>query len=172
MEELKTIDPKQYYYPGTDIHVTVLSIISCYQNFDLKTISLPAYVELIPKNMPAQRDFELSFRGISASPAGIMVQGFPKGPFLKQTREALRQSFRASGLAQSIDTRYTLQTAHCTVVRFREPLINTKAFVEVLDRYREHDFGTSQVEDLELVHNDWYQRHGRVEKIHEFPIHN
>ena len=171
LEDLKIFDPKQYYYPSTDIHVTVLSIISCYQDFDLQAISLPDYVELIRKNMPAQEGFEISFRGITASSAGVMVQGFPKGPFLDQIRNALRQSFRASELEQSIDTRYTLQTAHCTVVRFREPLINTKAFAEVLDRYRDYDFGTCRVEALELVHNDWYQRYSRVEKIHEFSIH-
>lgn len=30
IQTLKTIEPHQYYYPTTDIHITLMSIISCY----------------------------------------------------------------------------------------------------------------------------------------------
>lgn len=49
LNELKEIDPDQYYYPDSDIHVTVLSIISCYDSFDLASISIPDYVDVIEK---------------------------------------------------------------------------------------------------------------------------
>ena len=30
LDNLKRIEPNQYYYPDSDIHITVLTIISCY----------------------------------------------------------------------------------------------------------------------------------------------
>ena len=32
LSELNKIDSSQYYYPNSDIHITVMSIISCYNN--------------------------------------------------------------------------------------------------------------------------------------------
>ncbi|WP_231481145.1 hypothetical protein [Sediminibacter sp. Hel_I_10] len=29
IKEIKKIEPNQYYYPNSDIHITVMSIISC-----------------------------------------------------------------------------------------------------------------------------------------------
>lgn len=31
LDQLKSIEPEQYYYPDSDIHITVMSIISCYE---------------------------------------------------------------------------------------------------------------------------------------------
>ena len=35
LEALKKVEPYQYYYPSSDIHITVMSIISCYEGFNL-----------------------------------------------------------------------------------------------------------------------------------------
>ena len=47
LSELKAVEPDQYYYPNSDIHVTIMSIISCYKGFDLEQITLTDYVDLI-----------------------------------------------------------------------------------------------------------------------------
>ena len=39
LNELKKDDPTQYYYPNSDMHITVLSIISCYDGFGLNQIN-------------------------------------------------------------------------------------------------------------------------------------
>src|SRR5690606_29085962 len=46
LHELQTIEPNQYYYPNTDIHITVLSIISCYEGFRLSNIKVSDYVSV------------------------------------------------------------------------------------------------------------------------------
>ncbi|HTJ52976.1 MAG TPA: hypothetical protein VL443_26155, partial [Cyclobacteriaceae bacterium] len=38
LSDLKMVEPDQYYYPDSDIHVTVMSIISCYDGFELTQI--------------------------------------------------------------------------------------------------------------------------------------
>ncbi|MCX2741177.1 2'-5' RNA ligase family protein [Pontibacter anaerobius] len=170
LSELRAIDPAQYYYPDSDIHVTVMSIIPCYSGFELGQISVPDYVELIRKSIPAHSRIEISFKGITASPSCVMVQGFLSDNTLNHLRDNLRANFRDSDLEQSIDKRYAIQTAHATVARFRAPLRDTEAYLRVLEKYRNHDFSTFTVDTLELVHNDWYQREQFVQRLHRFNL--
>ncbi|MDQ2792657.1 MAG: hypothetical protein M3Y12_01415 [Bacteroidota bacterium] len=73
--------------------------------------------------------------------------------------DAMRQTaIQRLGLQQSIDQRYSIQTAHSTVLRFRSKLHNGPALLKKLAQYQHHPFGSFEVNSLELVHNDWYQR--------------
>src|SRR6187431_1019805 len=67
LDELKKNNPNQYYYPNSDIHITVLSIISCYDGFDLKTVSIPEYAKVIQKSIEDIKEVEIHFEGITAS---------------------------------------------------------------------------------------------------------
>ncbi|HKJ42754.1 MAG TPA: 2'-5' RNA ligase family protein [Sunxiuqinia sp.] len=168
--ELKAIDPTQYYYPNSDMHITVLSIISCYSGFKLSQIDVDEYVEVIRQSIPRQPILEISFSGITASPSCVMIQGFPIDGSLNEIRNRLRTNFQQTNLMQSIDQRYQLQTAHSTVARFRTELKQKSKFIAVMDRYRDFDFGTFRVDALELVYNDWYQRQERVQRLHRFDL--
>ncbi|WP_139922508.1 2'-5' RNA ligase family protein [Hymenobacter sp. DG01] len=77
---------------------------------------------------------------------------------LTRLRNQLRTAFRRSGLLQSIDQRYPLQTAHSPVLRFTTPLHCPNQLVAALRHYQHTPIGTFQVDTLELVYNDWYQR--------------
>jgi 2'-5' RNA ligase len=160
LSDLKASEPEQYYYPITDIHLTVLSIISCYENFSLSLIDTAQYVALVQEVIDAQKSFKIQFRGITASPSCLLIQGFPLDNVLKKIRNGLRQRFQNAGLQHSIDKRYAIQTAHSTVVRFRKPFIQPEALLQKVKTYREVDFGTFDVNELELVFNDWYQKTG------------
>jgi 2'-5' RNA ligase len=168
LDELKQIDPKQYYYPDSDIHITVLSIISCYDGFDLAAISIPDYVAILEKSMVDIPDLTIHFQGITASPSAILLQGFTNSNALQDWRNNLRTNFMESGLEQSIDKRYSIQTAHATVVRFRKEISNKEKLLETLEKYRNFDFGKFKVEKYHLVYNDWYQRKQFVKELHEF----
>ena len=37
---LKKVAPRQYFYPSSDIHITIIPIISCYSGFQLSQISI------------------------------------------------------------------------------------------------------------------------------------
>lgn len=167
---LKAAEPGQYYYRDSDIHVTVMSIISCYTGFDLAQISLPDYIELIKKSMLALQKFEIKFKGVTASPSSIMIQGFLNNNTLTNFRDSLRVNFKNSGLEQTIDKRYSIQTAHATVVRFRQELTRKEEFITILNYYRNFDFGILPVDSLELVYNDWYQRKEQVKQLYRFDI--
>ncbi|MCX2680408.1 mutarotase [Galbibacter sp. EGI 63066] len=170
LNELKTVEPNQYYYLNSDIHITIMSIISCYEGFDIKKIELPKYIELIKKCLPANQNLNIQFKGLTASDSCIMLQGFMDNDVLNEIRNKLRVEFKNSRLEQSLDKRYPIQTAHSTIVRFRKRFEQKGDFLKIIDKYSNHDFGSFEVKKLEFVYNDWYQRKGFVKKLYEFEI--
>jgi len=168
IKEIKKIEPNQYFYPNSDIHITVMSIISCYDGFDMTKIDLPKYIELIKKCLAEKKDLNITFKGITASPSGIMIQGFMDNNELNNIRDRLRKEFKNSDLEQSLDERYSIQTAHSTILRFKTELTQKEKFLQVLDKNIDYDFGTFKVNKFELVYNDWYQRMKYVKKIYEY----
>ncbi len=169
LNELKSIDNQQYYYPLPDIHITVMSIISCYDGFELKNISIPGYIRIIEKSMQDVVKFRIKFKGITASTSTIMIQGF-YGETLNLLRNNLRIHFQSSPLEQTLDKRYTIKTAHSTVVRFQNKLEQENNYLDVLEKWKDYDFGEFDVNRVELVFNDWYQRKKHVRILNYFDI--
>lgn len=170
LESLTKIEPDQYYYPMSDIHITIMSIISCFEGFKLNDINIEDYKKIITKCLPEQERLEIEFKGLTASPSCIMIQGFLLNDTLEIIRENLRATFRNSNLQQSIDKRYAIQTAHATVVRFRKPLANKDKFLQTIESFRNFYFGKFTVKNLSLVYNDWYQRKEKVTELARFEI--
>ncbi|MBF4484518.1 mutarotase [Flavobacterium sp. CSZ] len=172
LDELKAIEPHQYYYPDADIHTTVMSIISCYGGFSLDKINVHEYIDLIQQSLVHLDKIKIEFRGVTASPSAIMIQGFPTDESLNNFRNKLRENFKKSSLEQSIDSRYSIATAHSTVMRFQEKLQDPEKLIDILEKYRDYNFGNFKVENLELVYNDWYQRESNTIHLAEFYIAN
>lgn len=172
LHELQTIEPNQYYYPNTDIHITVLSIISCYEGFRLSNIKVSDYVSVIGNCLRNTQNMRLGFKGVTASPSCIMIQGFNEDGRLNVIRDNLRRNFKDSKLEQSMDQRYMIQTAHATVFRFTAKLKQKEEFLDLIEKYRAHDFGTFEVNSLELSYNDWYHREELVIKLDDFKLKN
>lgn len=170
LTDIQLHEPEQYYQPIHDRHITLLSIITCKPGFQLNDIDVPAYTHLIQKAIEQQPAFNIVFKGITASPSCIMLQGFPENNVLTEIRNILRAAFKASGLIHSIDERYTIQTAHMTVIRFRTPLKNIRSFLSAIEPYRNFYFGTTAVKNTELVFNDWYQRKEHVQILKQFSL--
>ncbi|MDZ7692502.1 MAG: hypothetical protein U5K69_15435 [Balneolaceae bacterium] len=170
LQQIKATAPNQYYYPSTDLHITILSIISCYAGFTLDEIDQSEYQKLVHSAINLISPFNINFRGLTASPSCIMVQGFPKGNQLEKLRSALRSEFKQSNLQHSIDKRYRLQTAHMTVIRFKEPFVQSEKFIKTVADFRDRNFGSCVVNQLELVGNDWYQQKEKIKLVDKFTL--
>lgn len=170
LADFQDIEPEQYYYPATDIHLTILSIISCYPGFTLAAIDPSRYIDLVAAILRQTSPFTVDFRGLTASAGSIMVQGFLRHEGLAELRARLREAFRQSGLPQSIDQRYSIQTAHSTILRFRQPLRHPARLLQLLAQYQHTPIGTFDVAATELVFNDWYQRAATTVVLQRFEL--
>ncbi|MBE8726729.1 2'-5' RNA ligase family protein [Flavobacterium hungaricum] len=168
--DLRKAEPEQYFYPDSDIHITVMSIISCSEDFTLNQISPSDYIEIICKSLVEVDSIKIQFKGVTASPSAIMIQGFPTDETLNNLRNKLRENFKNSGLQQSIDSRYTISAAHATVMRFQDKLQDPKKLIQISEKYRDYDFGAFEVKNLELVYNDWYQRKSNTRVLGDFGL--
>ncbi|MEM7504909.1 MAG: mutarotase [Pseudomonadota bacterium] len=170
LERVRELEPEQYVYGGSEIHTTALSIITCAEDFDLSAIDLASYERVIASCAVEVEPFDIEFRGLTASAGCVMAQGFPVDDTLEQFRSRLREAFRGSALRHTIDARYSIATAHSTLVRFRQPLNESAAFLDLLERHRDTDWGRFRVAAPVLVHNDWYHKAGRVNDLATFPL--
>lgn len=167
---LRSIEPDQYYYPSSDMHVTFLPIIPCHENFDINHIVIQDYIDLIRTHLSTAEPFKIRFEGITASSSCIMIQGFFNDNILNERRDQLRKAFTVSSLHQNIDQRYILRTAHATVIRFKKPFIAKEKFLETIASYRHCNFGTTVVKKIELVLNDWYLKEKSVQTLFCFEL--
>jgi 2'-5' RNA ligase len=170
LADFRQAEPEQYYYPATDIHLTILSIISCYPGFSLQAINPEEYRRALRGILQAARPFTIRYAGLTASPGGIMVQGFPQDGALASLRQTIREFFQHADLPHSIDQRYRLQTAHSTVIRFKKPLANPVALLEEVSKYQAQDFGSFKIASVELVYNDWYQQAAHTVLLEKYPL--
>jgi 2'-5' RNA ligase len=164
---LRECVPDQYFTPASDLHLTVMSIINCHEEFRYEALPAAAYVAAIRSCV---RKFRIRFRGITASPAGLLLQGFPLTDQLQELRDGLRKEIAAAQLQNTIDARYATRTAHITLMRFRQPQADLNRFVRFISMHRETEFGTMEFRELELVHNDWYHKKDRTEVIETFAL--
>ena len=183
---LQKVIPNQYFYPTDELHLTMLSVISCVDDFTLDDIHIPHYTALFQEALSGLPEFNITFKGVTATPDCVVIQGVvdheksgknEENDTLALLRQRLRNAFKSSTLRSSIDARYTLKTAHCTAVRFCSPLntssntnANTQAseselVLNYLERYRNHNFGTITVKHIDLVFNDWYQRLNNTKRL-------
>jgi len=170
LKKIRSVAPHQHYYPESDLHVTILSIISCYSGFSLNQIDPAGYQKIVQSAIDSISTSEITFRGLTASPSCILIQGFPNSDQLNIMRNELREKFKNSTLQHSIDKRYQLQTAHMTAIRFKESFENTERFINKTTDLRDRRFGSSVIDEIELVGNDWYQQKEKVESIAKFSL--
>lgn len=157
IKELAALEPEQYYYPEDELHLTLLSVVSCIEGFNLSNVDIPAYTTLFTETINSVEPLDIQCYGITASPGCILIQGFPVDDQLQVLREKLRTAFQASSLHTTMDSRYKLTTAHSTIARFQAPLRDSKKLLNFLSDYRTYDFGTYRINQLDLVFNNWYQ---------------
>lgn len=170
LDELNIIEPAQYYYPKNELHLTILSIISCITGFKLANIDVEAYISVFKETLHNIDGFKVHYKGITVSPSCILIQGFPEGKQLNHLRDALRVNFKKAKLAATIDSRYKILTAHTTAVRCLTPFKNSHNVMKILSKYKNHDFGTLEVNSLELVFNNWYQNLSVTKRLSSFEL--
>ncbi|HVU08911.1 MAG TPA: 2'-5' RNA ligase family protein [Verrucomicrobiae bacterium] len=170
LREASKIAPEQYFYQPSEFHLTVLAVIPGSEFWQEPMKRLPDFLVALNdvlKNRPA---FSIRFRGITASPETVMIQGFPATEDLLQLRNDLRAALAKQGLGENLDRRYKIVTAHLTVIRFSTPMKDWKPFKAFLAAHRNTDFGETRVCSLELIEGDWYASADTARLVKEYPL--
>lgn len=170
IQQLVQLEPEQYYYPANELHLTVLSIISCVSGFQLSNIHSERHIEAIQMALSEINAFEIDYQGITVSPACVLLKGFPADESLNKLRECLRISFDRCNIEHSIDTRYRISTAHTTIMRCQARFQQPEQLVTFLNTYKNEHFGSLTVKNLHYVFNNWYQQRSITQALRHFQI--
>jgi 2'-5' RNA ligase len=170
LNHLRQIDPDQYYYHPAELHVTVLSLFTATVEFEKYLARYDLYLEAVNAAVSQAPSFWIEFTGVTLSRDAIMIQGYPDGPVLNDLREMLRKELIVRHLTEGLDGRYRLETAHMTVVRFRNPLRDSQAYTTALEKYRINAFGRTHIQELHFVRNDWYMSRPTVEVLQRYQL--
>ncbi|HET7456193.1 MAG TPA: hypothetical protein VFJ74_00975 [Gemmatimonadaceae bacterium] len=170
LDELREIEPDQYYQPRADLHLTVLSLFSATADHEQHAARIDDYRDAVAEALDGAPPFAVDTIGVTLAPGAVIAQGFPRGDALDHLRARLRRVATAHGLGDTLDQRYLLKTAHSTLVRFVAPLRDPGRFVNAVAAARRRDFGTSTVTRLELTLADWYQSTELARPVGEFTL--
>lgn len=170
LDELRAMEPDQYFYQESNLHFTVLSLFTAIAAYQPQYGRLGEYQEAVIDAVQDSPAFSMQISGLTVSRGAVMLCGFPDSNALNNLRQKLRHNLTNRGLSQGLDKRYTLEAAHTTVLRFSAPLHNPSAFSQYLFDNRERSFGTFQVAELQLVKNDWYMSQQHTPIIAKFAL--
>ena len=170
LRKIRDMAPKQYYYRPAEFHVTVLSVIPGSESWQEPMQKLPEYLAALDTVLRSRSAFSIAFRGVTASPEAVLIQGFPEGQALVQLRDDLRAALLGRGLGDSLDRRYKVAAAHLTVVRLSTPMADWKPLKALLAAHRQTDFGESHIRSLQLIESDWYASADTVRTLREYPL--
>ncbi len=170
-DEMQKLDSRQYYQPKTDLHITLLSIITAYDGFKSEQIDIDHYSNIISDALKNQKKFSISLQGVTCSTGAVMIQGFDESGNLQAMRENIQQAFKNFKIKDSLDSRYPLKTAHFTVARFMQPLTNPQSYYEIIEKYRDHYFGSFEIAEFDFVYHDWYQSIDKLQILKKLKLH-
>jgi 2'-5' RNA ligase len=170
LDQLAAIEPGQYRYPASDMHVTLLSLFTAVEDPSRQLARLNDYRAVVHTALEGIEPFDIVFDGLALSPGAVLARGFAGGAGLDMLRERLRTGLREQGLAASVDQRYRLVTAHATLLRFRAPLRQPERFAARLAALRDHPLGKMHVDEVELVVNDWYMSSRTLRPVEFFTL--
>jgi 2'-5' RNA ligase len=164
-EKIATIEQEQYFYPETDLHVTVLDLISAREDFTRDESVINQSIELIEKAVIGLAPFDIRFKGIIVSNGAILAKGYYSNG-LPQLRDKIREIALERGF--NLKERYQSISAHSTIVRFKSNLRNREQLLATVQNCYDLDIGVIRVRELELVIHNWY--HSKKEMVRKFRL--
>jgi 2'-5' RNA ligase len=170
LDRLALVAPGQYVYRPEELHVTVLSIISGTESWRGEIRRLAACRAVLAGVLQRQRTFRIYFRGVTASPDAVMIQGFPCDDALEKIRDELRRALAQNGLGGQLDRRYKIKSAHMTAMRFRRADADWKRLAAFLAKNRDTDFGEMEASRIHLIWGDWYASADVVRTLQEYHL--
>lgn len=139
-------------YAPDHLHSTVRSLEG-FQT-EVSTGQVDHYVRPMRRAVAGLGPLAVEYRGLTGSERGILACGYPSDS-LRMVRERLRQDYREDRSASSGvtggDQDGIRDTAHTSLVVFREPAVEEPDLADYVQRRAEADLGRLEVRRLSLV---------------------
>jgi 2'-5' RNA ligase len=151
--------PEWYVYPDRDLHVTVVSLISARDGYAPGEEEVRQYQDCVRAALEPIPPFTIAFEGIIASPTGLLLKGY-----YEQGLDTMRTRIRAEAARRGLPLleRYETLSAHVSLARYIRPETDREKVESLVQEYENHAFGEYPVQDLVLVHHDWYNHASRL----------
>jgi 2'-5' RNA ligase len=150
-EELRRVDPQHYYYPASDIHMTILGCTEFVRDLEhVAEHDVQAVGGHCAEVLARYPSFVVRGTGLNVFPTTAFVQLLAEDDTLLRLRQDLASILQAK-LAQNGWTRRVPPPylAYANIVRFTHDEL--RPMLEAVGRYRAHDFGRWLVTNAELV---------------------
>jgi 2'-5' RNA ligase len=164
-EKIAKIEPTQYFYPASDIHMTILDIISASSDYERDEAQIKKLISIIERVIIKLPSFTIRFQGLAVSKGAILIKGYYNQE-LQQLRSKIRRIVTEEGI--DFKERYQSLSAHVTIARFKTILNNREKLLELIEEYRDLEIGSVTINELDLVVHDWYN--AKKEIIYKFVL--
>jgi 2'-5' RNA ligase len=148
-----SIDPNQYYYPFSDLHITVFDFAKGSSSYVFNAFREQQLMQICDELFKDMNLFEINFRGIIFSIEAGMIKGYDSD-ILTSIRNKIRSALQRNNIP--LDERYKSESAHVTFCRFKNTIAKIDPFIELIENMKEYDFGNQFIDNIELVEHDWY----------------
>ena len=167
LKPLRRLEPRQYFYPASDLHITVLDLIPGQPGLPCPSPPLiQRYRDLLTPVLADTASFPVFLRGLTASENAVLVKGYYHFGTLDGLRARLREALAQGGLPAR--ERYGTRSCHLTAMRLAAPVSDPSAFLNALRQLEDHPLGVFPVCQAELVYHDWYD--ARKQILASFPL--
>lgn len=137
-------------HPSNSIHVTVRSLEGFQESIASRTIE--HYLARGREAAAGATDLEIRFHGVVAAGSGVVACGYPNNAMAPIREHLQRQAIKDGAIAwPSGDATRIRNTAHASMLVFREPSVPEQQLVEAITRMNDLDFGSLRVREMHLV---------------------
>ncbi|EEU31100.1 hypothetical protein HMPREF0501_00505 [Limosilactobacillus coleohominis 101-4-CHN] len=151
--------PELYYYPSSAFHLTIMDLYRGYPSDQLLDDYVSQLQPLVNRFLPVQ----WRMQGLIVSSGAVLVKGFYSSS-LGDLRNQLRQQIPLANLP--LMERYQTSSGHMTIARFPTEVQHRAGLLKYVEQNSNLQFGTFEVNQLDLVIHDWYHR--RVQSVATF----
>jgi 2'-5' RNA ligase len=140
------------YEPGS-LHVTLRQFENHRASVSTDDAHVRAYVDALSSVVGRRSPVTIDLRGLAASPAGIVVQGWPVDD-LQALRRALHNALVAAGVRPTgpeSDRDRIRETAHASLAIYGGQPRDPVALATFVDAHRRTDFGRYRFESVSIV---------------------
>jgi hypothetical protein len=153
-EALRAVDPRHYYYPVTDMHMTILGCTEFVRNLShVNERDVQEVGGQCSEVLARYPSFAVRGIGLNVFPTTVFVQLLTEDDTLLRLRQDLASALRAklvqNGWGRPVPPPYL---AYVNIMRFTHP--DLRPLIDVVERYRTHEFGRWLVTGAELVTGD------------------